>query len=51
MVGKPSVVIDDGMEEKPANGDGAAPDGANTGLDAVVSEAGAVLGDVCTGTA
>ncbi|GAB3778392.1 hypothetical protein GCM10028818_27250 [Spirosoma horti] len=41
-MGKPRVVSDDGTEEKPAKGDGAAPDGAITGFDAVVSEAGAV---------
>ena len=39
------------MDEKPANGDGAAPDGANTGLEAVVKEAGAVLVGACAGIA
>ncbi|AUD03099.1 hypothetical protein [Spirosoma pollinicola] len=41
-VGKPRVVSDEGIDEKPSKIDGAAPDGANTGFDAVVSEAGAV---------
>ena len=36
--GKPSVVRDEGTDE---NGEAGAPDGANTGFDAVVSEAGA----------
>ncbi|GAB4035553.1 hypothetical protein GCM10028809_44780 [Spirosoma gilvum] len=42
MVGKPSVVMDEGTDEKGAKGEAGAPDGSNAGLEAVVSDAGAV---------
>lgn len=39
MEGKPRVVNEDGTDEK---GDAGAPEGSNTGFDAVVNEAGCV---------
>ncbi len=51
MVGRPSVVSDDGIEEKPDKGEAGAPEGAKTGFDAVVSDAGADgAGTVCART-
>jgi hypothetical protein len=51
MVGRPSVVSDDGTEEKPDKGEAGAPEGAKTGFDAVVSDAGADgKGTVCART-
>lgn len=51
MVGRPSVVSDEGIEEKPDKGEAAAPEGAKTGFDAVVSDAGADgEGTVCART-
>lgn len=49
MLGNPSVVSDAGPEE---NGDAGAPDGANTGFVAVVSEDGAdgSVPEVCATT-
>lgn len=41
-VGKPSVVNEEGTDEKPSSSDGGAPLGAKTGLVAVVRDAGAV---------
>jgi hypothetical protein len=42
-VGNPSVVSDEGTDEK---GDTGAPDGTSTGFEVVVSEAGAETGSV-----
>lgn len=51
MVGSPSVVRDEGTEEKPDRGEAGAPEGAKTGFDAVVREAGVVgTGTVCART-
>ena len=51
MVGRPSVVSDEGIEEKPDNGEAGAPEGARTGFDAVVSDAGTDdEGTVCART-
>jgi hypothetical protein len=51
MVGRPSVVSDEGTDEKPDNGEAGAPEGAKTGFDAVVRDAGADdTGTVCART-
>lgn len=42
-MGKPSVVSEEGTDEK---GDAGAPEGANTGFEVVVSEAGAEAGGI-----
>jgi hypothetical protein len=51
MVGRPSVVSEEGIEENPDKGEAGAPEGAKTGFDAVVSDAGAdSAGTVCART-